>query len=343
MEKPTKPVSELAKKRKRKSNTNIKASEPKTIKLNKETPQEKSKKNVPTTESTATQKPPLVTASSEGLMNEDIAKKYPILQDKELVARFLKVPFNNNQRGRIRQAIKLQLQSSNNESNPDAIYGKIKAIMKDSNNFTDSELRRLRILYNMLNTTVTGPQRNENEKKKKKKNKKKTEVKEKKEDVADEVSEDESVEKEKKEQLVTKVKGPKRYVVFVGNLPNDVTEEKILDHFSEFRDRIKDVRLPKHSEKKKSAIAFVELSDEPTYEMALSKHHSMMMNKRINVLYSTQQNSKISKAEAKSKSAKLIALQKSGKLLGSVPLEKKRSQRRLKAKKAQAKQAAASA
>lgn len=40
------------------------------------------------------------------------------------------------------------------------------------------------------------------------------------------------------------------------------------------------------------------------------------------------------------KSAKLIALQKSGKLVGSLPLAKKRSQRRLKKKQAEAKLAA---
>lgn len=35
------------------------------------------------------------------------------------------------------------------------------------------------------------------------------------------------------------------------------------------------------------------------FQLALSKHHTMLDNRRINVLYSTQQNSKITKTEAK--------------------------------------------
>lgn len=40
-----------------------------------------------------------------------------------------------------------------------------------------------------------------------------------------------------------------------------------MEHFSEFQDKIKDVRIPKKSDDKKSAIAFIEVADEPTYEV----------------------------------------------------------------------------
>lgn len=39
--------------------------------------------------------------------------------------------------------------------------------------------------------------------------------------------EKDGVKKEKKEQLIKKVKGPKRYVVFLGNLPLDIDKDKV--------------------------------------------------------------------------------------------------------------------
>lgn len=38
------------------------------------------------------------------------------------------------------------------------------------------------------------------------------------------------VEKEKKHQLVKKIRGPKRYVVFLGNLPLDIDKNKVSLH-----------------------------------------------------------------------------------------------------------------
>ncbi|KAG6447304.1 hypothetical protein O3G_MSEX004834 [Manduca sexta] len=317
----------LLKKRKRKSSTTLAAaSEPKTLKIGTPETTIKAKTVSETKNKTVKQKKNATKITDDIKTMEDAFKKYPVLQDNELISKFRKVPLNNNQK--------------------DIIHGKIQAILKRSKDLTDSEIRRVRILYNMLTTSVQKViQKSDTESesvepktvsKEKKKKEKKVKVK-----VEGDLDEKEN--KEKKEQLVNKPRGPKRYVVFVGNLPLDIDKEKIMDHFSEINEQIKDVRLPKPLEGRKSAIAFIELSNEPSYEIALSKHHSMMGNKRINVLYTAQQNSKISKAEAKSKSAKLIALQKSGKLLGSVPLNKKRSQRRKKMKAAQAREAAASA
>ncbi|XP_014363957.2 uncharacterized protein LOC106715234 [Papilio machaon] len=294
-----------------------------------------------------------LTSLKEGLKSPDIKKckttevieQYPILSDKELIQKLQSVSLTNNQKGRLRQMIRDSLRGTSEVLLPEVINNRIQAILKSSDVYTDSDLRKLRILYNMLKTALKA---NTIEKTKTDKVKsKKSDVKKKKEKLSTDdaqkkdtlPNEGEGVKKSEKEN-VQKVKGPKRYVVFVGNLPLDIDKEKIMQHFAEFNDSIVDVRLPKQKEGKKSAIAYVELKNEVVYELALSKHHSMLGNKRINVLYTTQKNGKITKAEAKSKSAKLIALQKSGKLIGSVPMNKKRSQRRLKMKQARAKLAA---
>ncbi|KAH9639516.1 hypothetical protein HF086_006489 [Spodoptera exigua] len=210
--------------------------------------------------------------------------------------------------GRIRQAIKASLQGTSNTIQPEIIHNKIQSILNESPNPTDSQLRRIRILYNLLKTSLEGKDKKVEFKPKVKVEKDKPEKKEKiKKETEDSPTEKEKEGKndkgEKKEQVAKKVKGPKRYVVFLGNLPLDIDKDKF----------------------------------------ALSKHHSMLGNKRINVLYTAPKNGKQSKTSAKGKSAKLIALQKSGKLVGSIPLAKKRSQRRLKMKQAQAKLAAETA
>ncbi|PZC80502.1 hypothetical protein B5X24_HaOG214543 [Helicoverpa armigera] len=322
-------------KRKRKSKTKFTTSEQKNIKLD-------------TTETIATINPlkPSKTGPKPKPVeetNDNDNEKYPILNNKELIDRFLKVQMTNNQKGRIRQAIRESLQGTSNVVVPEIIHNKIQSILKGSPNLTDSELRRIRILYNLLKTalkekSLAAP------KAKPEKVKKSVEEDTKPKKIED--KEKDSVKKEKtekREQLVKKTKGPKRYVVFLGNLPLDVDKEKIINHFSEMNEHIIDIRIPKALEGKKNAIAYLELSNEPSYEFALSKHHSMLGNKRINVLYTAPKKGKVTKAGAKSKSAKLIALQKKGKLVGSIPLAKKRSQRRLKMKQAQAKLAAENA
>ncbi|CAH0698005.1 unnamed protein product [Spodoptera exigua] len=274
--------------------------------------------------------------------------RFPILKNQELISKFLKVPMSNNQKGRIRQAIKASLQGTSNTIQPEIIHNKIQSILNESPNPTDSQLRRIRILYNLLKTSLEGKDKKVEFKPKVKVEKDKPEKKEKiKKETEDGSTEKEKEGKndkgEKKEQIAKKVKGPKRYVVFLGNLPLDIDKDKIMNHFSEMNEHIVDIRIPKAMDGKKSAIAYLELSNEPSYEFALSKHHSMLGNKRINVLYTAPKNGKQSKTSAKGKSAKLIALQKSGKLVGSIPLAKKRSQRRLKMKQAQAKLAAETA
>ncbi|XP_022130806.2 uncharacterized protein LOC111004204 [Pieris rapae] len=276
------------------------------------------------------------------LSPEEINKQYPILNNSELVKKFLDVPMTNNQKGRIRQMIRDSLKGTTENPLPDVIHGKMQSLIKSSKELTEAELRKIRILFNMLKTSL---QHGIEEKKLKKEKPKDKTVELSKEKIQNTTSEKEQLNENEDKSMTAKreqkVKGPKRYVVFVGNLPVDIEKETILQHFADLGDKIVDVRLPKQEEGKKSSIAYVELKDDHSYELALSKHHSMLDNKRINVLYTTQKNSKISKSEAKSTSAKLVALQKSGKLIGSVPLNRKRSHRRNKAKRARAKEEAA--
>ncbi|CAG9136002.1 unnamed protein product [Plutella xylostella] len=288
------------------------------------------------------------------LNDEEILKKYPVLSDQALITKFSAVKVSNNQKGRIRQALRDSLKGISDASLPDILNNKIQMILKSSDDLTETDLRKIRILYNMLKTATTpktdaseqtegdietaddkeekvGEVKEEKKAKKQKKNKDKT-------NGDENIGEDGDAAK-KDDKKDVKVKGPKRYVVFIGNLPIDVEKEQILKHFSDLSDQITDLRMPKVIEGKKAAIAYLELKDEPSYELALSKNHTMLANRRINVMYTTQQGSKISKTEAKGKAAKLAALQKTGQLLGSIPLNKKRSQRRKKQRIALAKEA----
>ncbi|CAH1642970.1 unnamed protein product [Spodoptera littoralis] len=327
-------------KRKRKSKTKFTASEQKSPKLDNSTELPVKPEKIAKIQTNT-----VGTKSQDDVKLLEASERFPILKDQGLVNKFLKVPMSNNQKGRIRQAIRDSLHGTSNILVPEIIHNKIQSILKGNANLTDSELRRVRILYNLLKTSLK-------EKEKKVDIKQKLKIEKEKVDKVKKETEDSPKAKEKegkkdkgekKEQLEKKVKGPKRYVVFLGNLPLDVDKDKIINHFSEMNEHIIDIRIPKQLPGKKKAIAYLELSNEPSYEFALSKHHSMLGNKRINVLYTAPKNAKQTKSGTKGKSAKLIALQKSGKLVGSIPLAKKRSQRRLKQKQAQAKLAAESA
>jgi len=129
----------------------------------------------------------------------------------------------------------------------------------------------------------------------------------------------------------------KRFVVFVGNLGKEVTEADIRTHFAKVG-KIKSVRIPEKKETRKSGFAFVELEDQLMYEKTLSMHHTMMMNRRINVMY-TRPDKNFDKKEIQKKNAKIDAMRKSGQLAGSVPEHQRRSFRRKKKRLAEAKAA----
>lgn len=304
-------------------------------------------------------------------------KKYAILSDKILQEKFMSVSMNNNQKGRLRQLLRDNLKGPSTKLLPDLINSRIQTIL-ETEALTPPALRKIRILFNMLKTAIENQNKPEKSTKVDAKSEAKIMCEKDSEDGCMEeanekntakVSEDcknsaqedreeeaqgdckkeaqdggekEIIAKEvvRKEDRDIKKRGPKRYVVFVGNLPLDVNKEKLQTHFKDILSNVKDIRIPKVVEGKKSSIAYLEMENELSYEMALSKHHSMFENRRINVFYSTQKNSKITKSEAKGKAAKMVALQKSGKLVGSIPMNRKRSFRRKKQREALAKMAA---
>ncbi|XP_049882738.1 uncharacterized protein LOC126378425 isoform X2 [Pectinophora gossypiella] len=267
-------------------------------------------------------------------LQEDPSEKYPILKDKNLQNKFLQITITNNQKGRIRQVVKEIVRGTTPKYLPEVLNNRIQAILKSSTTLTDADLRKIRVLYNMLKT-ATQKQKEQEEKELQEKIEQDNIEKENGENVKKKIKPvGDTKENQVKGEQLRRMKGPKRYVVFVGNLPVNITKEEILTHFSDLREHIKDVRIPPTKEDKKSSIAYVEFNTEPSYEMALSKHHSMLSNKRINVLYTVQKGSKISKADAKGKAAKLVAMGKKGQLIGSVALTKKRSHRRAKMRQA---------
>lgn len=113
---------------------------------------------------------------------------------------------------------------------PEVIHNRIQAILKSSDVYTDSDLRKMRILYNMLKTAIKTKTMVKTKTDKVKS--KKGEIKKKKEKVStDEAQKIDSLPTEGIKNIakesVQKVKGPKRYVVFVGNLPLDIDKEKV--------------------------------------------------------------------------------------------------------------------
>lgn len=103
---------------------------------------------------------------------------------------------------------------------PDVIHDKIQAILKSSQTLNETDLRKLRILCNMLRTALKTPEGKKTDEPVKKKKKKAKETKEK-------TGNEDKGEKDK-EKHVQKVKGPKRYVVFIGNLPLGIDKEKVM-------------------------------------------------------------------------------------------------------------------
>ncbi|XP_017765973.1 PREDICTED: RNA-binding protein 34-like [Eufriesea mexicana] len=103
----------------------------------------------------------------------------------------------------------------------------------------------------------------------------------------------------------------KRYVLFVGNLPFNITNEELKKHFLTKVSQIIDIRIPKKDANTARGFAYIELANNTDYEKALSLNHSFVNGRRINVQYSGS-NKKIGVA----KNFKLHALQKAGKLAG---------------------------
>ncbi|XP_033359435.1 glutamic acid-rich protein-like [Bombus vosnesenskii] len=103
----------------------------------------------------------------------------------------------------------------------------------------------------------------------------------------------------------------KRYVLFVGNLPYNITNEELKKHFLTKVSEVVDIRIPRKDANTARGFAYVELANNTDYEKALSLNHSFVNGRRINVQYSGPD-----RKTAVAKNFKLHALQKAGKFAG---------------------------
>ncbi|KAK3607787.1 hypothetical protein CHS0354_031286 [Potamilus streckersoni] len=99
---------------------------------------------------------------------------------------------------------------------------------------------------------------------------------------------------------------PKRYVLFVGNLPYDVTKEQLEEHFRK-TGGVKAVRIPKEKGTDRGkGFAYLELSSQISHRIALRLHHTTMAGRKINVEFtSIGGKSKLRKEKLKEKNEKL--------------------------------------
>ncbi|XP_071634126.1 uncharacterized protein [Temnothorax longispinosus] len=112
----------------------------------------------------------------------------------------------------------------------------------------------------------------------------------------------------------------KRYVLFVGNLPLNITEDEIKRHFLTKIDSITSIRIPTKPDKSPRGFAYVEVTNNIDFEKGLSLNHTFLNKRRINVQYSLPAGGKKANDATKkfmvAKNMKLQALQKAGKLAG---------------------------
>ncbi|XP_045120999.1 nucleolin 1-like isoform X2 [Portunus trituberculatus] len=142
----------------------------------------------------------------------------------------------------------------------------------------------------------------EEEKPKKKTKKMKAEKK------GEDDAEGQSASKEKKQQQ------EKKYVLFMGNLPFELTEEEVREHFKIVADNIVRVTLLNRKKSGKSkGYGFIELKDADSYNKSLKLNNSQLKNRKIHVQFTTPgKKTKARKALIKNKTKKLLG-QKKGK------------------------------
>ncbi|XP_011869707.1 PREDICTED: DNA ligase 1-like [Vollenhovia emeryi] len=112
----------------------------------------------------------------------------------------------------------------------------------------------------------------------------------------------------------------KRCVLFVGNLPQDITENEIKQHFSSkvSANAITNIILPTKPDNTPRGFGYVEFSNNVDFEKGLSLHHTFLKKKRINVEYSILGGKKINvtKESSVAQNMKPQAFQKAGKFAG---------------------------
>jgi len=85
-----------------------------------------------------------------------------------------------------------------------------------------------------------------------------------------------------------KPKHPKKFCLFVGNLPFDVKEEEVREHFKSLKDGIKAVRLMTDKKTGKGkGFGFLEVTDEVIYKGAMKMNKKKMGERVIRIEYTT--------------------------------------------------------
>jgi len=108
----------------------------------------------------------------------------------------------------------------------------------------------------------------------------------------------------------------KNYVLFIGNLSYETTNQDLMDHFAKCG-TIKSVRIPTGKEDNKPrGFAYLEVDEHKTYENVVSLHHSFLRRRRINVecTFGGSEKSAKRKAIIKEKTCKMRFLSREGKI-----------------------------
>ncbi|XP_072750251.1 uncharacterized protein [Anoplolepis gracilipes] len=114
-----------------------------------------------------------------------------------------------------------------------------------------------------------------------------------------------------------------RFVLFVGNLPFDVTADELKQHFLTKVDTVSSVRIPVTGDTKKPrGFAYVEVTNSTDFKKGLSLHHTVLKKRRINVQTSNDNKKNVGKNVPFAKN-KIQAFQKAKKFTSGYQGKKK--------------------
>ncbi|KAJ1660062.1 hypothetical protein IWQ61_000956 [Dispira simplex] len=75
-----------------------------------------------------------------------------------------------------------------------------------------------------------------------------------------------------------------RHILFIGNLPYDITQDELAKHFHNLSHAIHDIRLVTDPDTGKGkGYAFLDVTSQKAFKNALALHHSKLRQRRINV------------------------------------------------------------
>ena len=114
----------------------------------------------------------------------------------------------------------------------------------------------------------------------------------------------------------------KRYILFLGNLPRDASQDDIIDHFSKRGVAISELRLLTDKESGKSkGCAFAEFSGNKAMQGALKFHRSKLQGRTINVEVTCggggKGNERLKKIRERNRTLRRATAVKSGKVMKS--------------------------